>query len=338
MLDFAQPCFACETHFASNVNEQVPTIRKLRFAKYHAAANDFIVVSAADLGLGRHGIGGESKKLAALARAILARHTGLGADGLFVIWPAMEPKHDAAVKVLNADGSEAEMSGNGIRCAAAWLLRDRPRLRRLAIETAAGVKTAELIHAASGQMVFRVAMGEPILDPKRVPFEGPGAVAPIVRYALPTSQGRAEVTVTSMGNPHCSTFVDNFDDLDWRSIGREIERHPFFPNRTNVEFVRVLGPSEIEVRFWERGVGETASSGTGSSAATVAAVLNGLTARKVRVETPGGELQVEWSAANQVFLTGPVQHIAEGKYEYHDQERGTTSGKLRGGRARTRRR
>ena len=121
-----------------------------------------------------------------------------------------------------------------------------------------------------------------------------------------------------MGNPHCSTFVDNFDDLDWRSLGREIERHPFFPNRTNVEFVRVIGPSEIEARFWERGVGETASSGTGSSAAAVASALNGLTGRRIRVNTPGGALNVEWSRSNQVFLTGPVRRIAQGKFDYQE--------------------
>jgi diaminopimelate epimerase len=157
-------------------------------------------------------------------------------------------------------------------------------------------------------------MGEPILDPERIPFRGPGAAAPIIRYRLPTSMGPREVTVTSMGNPHCSTFVRGFEKLNWRSLGREIECHPLFPNRTNVEFIRVIGRNEIEVRFWERGVGETASSGTGSSAAAVASVLNGLTGREIAVQTPGGTLKLKW--AEQVLLTGPVRRIARGEFDY----------------------
>lgn len=296
----------------------MPGIREVAFAKYHAAGNDFIVLSAADPGLPGHKAALRSKRLAALARAILDRHTGVGADGLFVVGRAADPKHHAAVQIFNADGSEAEMSGNGIRCAAAWLLEASPDLKRLVIETAAGVKTAEHIRAGPGEMVFRIAMGEPILDPSRITFRGEGAVAPVVHYHLATSFGQREITVTSMGNPHCSTFIDSFDGLDWRSLGREIERHPLFPNRTNVEFIRVIGPSEIEARFWERGVGETASSGTGSSAAAVASALNGLTGRRIRVNTPGGTLDVEWSRSNQVFLTGPVRRIAQGKFDYYE--------------------
>ena len=297
------------------------SIREVAFAKYHAAGNDFIVVSAAELGIRGPGPGSRSKRLGVLARAILDRHTGVGADGLFVVSQALDPKHHAVVRIFNADGSEAEMSGNGIRCAAAWLVEASPDLRRLDIETAAGVKVVELIRREPGEIVFRIAMGEPILDPKRIPFHGEGAVAPVVRYRLPTSLGQREVTVTSMGNPHCSMFVDCFDDFDWRALGREIERHPLFPKRTNVEFIRAIGRKEIEVRFWERGVGETASSGTGSSAAAVASVLNGHTERRIKVNTPGGTLDVEWSRSNQVFLTGPVRRIARGRFDYREAAR-----------------
>jgi diaminopimelate epimerase len=238
-----------------------------------------------------------------------------------VIGPAADPSHHAALHIFNADGSEAEMSGNGIRCAAAWLLENRPNLERFDIETAAGVRTAEFIRAGNDEMIFRIAMGEPIFDPKRIPFHGEGAVAPVLAYPLLTSLGRREVTVTSMGNPHCSIFVGTFDELDWRSLGREIECHPLFPNRTNVEFIRVLKRTEIEVRFWERGVGETASSGTGSSAAAVASVLNGRTARKLTVKTAGGRLKVEWPEKKKVLLTGPVRRIAQGQFEYHEVAR-----------------
>jgi diaminopimelate epimerase len=309
---------------SSDIKLGVRSIRDISFTKYEAAGNDFIVVSTADLGF--RGPGARSKRLADFARAILARHTGVGADGLFAVGPPADAKHDAAVRILNADGSEAEMSGNGIRCAAAWLLECRPQNEKFDIETVAGVKTAELIRAKRGEMVFRVAMGEPILDPKRIPFRGQGARAPVVRYPLPTSLGPREVTVTSMGNPHCSTFVESFEEVDWRSLGREIENHTFFPNRTNAEFIRVLGPHRIEVRFWERGVGETASSGTGGSAAAVASVLNGLTGRKITLRTAGGILDVEWSGSNQVFLRGPVRRVARGSFEYLEATGGKNFG------------
>jgi len=305
------------------------------FAKYEATGNDFIVISARDLGFDRRGRGLRARRLTHLSRAILARHTGVGADGLFVVWPPANPKHHAAVQIFNADGSEAEMSGNGIRCAAAWLARSirsqaafknvkrlhevAIALRQIMVETAAGLKEVKLEGIKYGQEFFRVAMGKPILEPKQIPFGAGGVSAPVVRYPLPTSRGSIEVTVTSMGNPHCSTLVKSFDDLDWRPLGQEIERHPLFPRRTNVEFVRPVSRREIEVRFWERGVGETASSGTGSSAAVIASVLNGLTDRTVTVKTLGGDLNVKWSAANQIFLAGPVRQVATGFYRYDDR-------------------
>jgi len=305
------------------------------FAKYEAAGNDFLVISARDLGFDRRGRGLRARHLAHLSRAILARHTGVGADGLFVVWPPADPGHQAAVQIFNADGSEAEMSGNGIRCAGAWLasgirsqsaFRSAKRLRevvsalgRIMIETGAGLKELKLEGRRQGQEFFRVAMGTPILEPREIPFGDGGVASPVVRYPLATSRGPIEVTVTSMGNPHCSILLKSFDDLDWRALGGEIERHPLFPRRTNVEFVKPVSRREIEVRFWERGVGETASSGTGSSAAVVASVLNGLADRAVKVRTQGGSLDVKWSSANQIFLTGPVRRVASGTYQYDDR-------------------
>jgi len=296
---------------------------RIPFAKYEAAGNDFIIVRTQDLPRA-DGVGpAQARRLLNLARAILARHPGIGADGLFVASPPAGASHHLAVRIFNADGSEAEMSGNGIRCAAAWFLDTDMRRRRrrggkfgsLAIETIAGVKEIEHIGSHHGDRLFRVNMGTPLLHPAAIPFTGV-VKTPATGYKLPLSQGPLEVTVTSMGNPHCSVFVHSFDDLDWRGLGREIERHPLFPNRTNVEFVRVLSRRQIEVRFWERGVGETASSGTGSSAAAVAAALNGLTLRKVRIKTAGGGLEVDWTRSGEVFLTGPVRLVGGGYYEY----------------------
>jgi diaminopimelate epimerase len=275
--------------------------------KLHGLGNDFILAS--DRGLPR--------RLPDLARAICDLHTGIGADGFIVVSSPKEKAHDARVRIFNADGGEAEMSGNGIRCVGAYLAERAPQKRQFAVETVAGLKTLDLIaHQTEREWAFRVAMGEPILEPAKIPFKGEKAGSPVVGYAIETSGGVLRVTITSMGNPHCSVLVDDFAAIDWKSLGREIENNPLFPNRTNVEFVKVLSPRQIEVRFWERGVGQTMSSGTGSSAAVVAAILNGRTGRKVRVRTLAGSLDIEWPTGGQIILTGPACKIAEGIFFY----------------------
>lgn len=254
--------------------------------------------------------------LAAFARNILDRHTGAGADGLIVVMPADVRRHDARIRFFNADGSEAEMSGNGIRCAGAFLLERKPRKRTLEIETLSGLKTLEKGKSSEGKWMFRVRMGAPILAPNQIPFRPADLESPLLRFPLKTYRGELPVTVTSMGNPHCSVFVPDFDSVDWLRLGREIEQSEHFPNRTNVEFVRLVSQNEIEVRFWERGVGHTMSSGTGSCGATVAAILNGLTERRVRVRTEAGTLEVAWPEGGEVTLTGPVVRVMSGKYQY----------------------
>jgi len=164
--------------------------------------------------------------------------------------------------------------------------------------------------------MFRVAMGAPILEPGKIPFTAGTFPVPVRGYPLRTRQGVLPVTVTSMGNPHCSIFVQDFTGLDWASLGREIETNPLFPNRTNVEFVKVISKKEIAVRFWERGVGHTMSSGTGSCAAAVASILGGRTGRQVRVDMQAGSLLVIWPENGEIILTGPVERIAEGTYNY----------------------
>jgi diaminopimelate epimerase len=278
-----------------------------RITKLHGLGNDFIVSS--DRGFPR--------RLSDFARAICARHTGIGADGFIALLPPKKKTCDARARIFNADGSEAEMSGNGIRCVGAFLAERAPKKKHFAVETAAGIKTLELVaREAAHEWVFRVAMGKPILEPAKIPFKGEPARAPVVGYALQTERGVLPVTVTSMGNPHCSLFVGNFAAINWNSLGREIENNPLFPRRTNVEFVRVRSRREIEVRFWERGVGETMSSGTGSAAAVVAAVLNGRTGRKVRVRTLAGSMDVEWPEGGEVILTAPVRKIADGIFYF----------------------
>jgi diaminopimelate epimerase len=313
------------------------------FAKFHGLGNDFLVV----------GVEGLPRSLTKFVRAILDRHTGIGADGLLVMVPPRSKKHDARLRFFNADGSEAEMSGNGIRCAGAFLAELSPARRRFLIETPAGVKSLEKIKEEKGKWLFRVGMGAPILEPAKIPFKAGDYPVPIKGYPLSTQRGVVPVTVTSLGNPHCSIFVDDCDPLvpsaagaapggpgkDFpryvgpngvrpgasaagpyefgrESLGCEIESNPLFPNRTNVEFVKVISRKEIAVRFWERGVGHTMSSGTGSCAAAVASILNGLTERKVRVRTEAGSLQVDWPENGEVILTGPVERVGQGTYDY----------------------
>ena len=307
---------------------------EIPFAKYQAVGNDFIVIdllAAVKDAISKrpdpHGnaIGVDPLPL---ARSICDRHTGVGADGLLAMSPPKDQKHDARMRVFNADGSTAEMSGNGVRCAAAYLLESgreakpgrsakaakRPASgRTLRIETGAGVKSLRVVEAQETRWVFQVGMGKPILAPGKIPFNGADA-GPVVGFPLPTRGGTVEATVTSMGNPHCSVFVEDFDAVDWPEIGRAIEGYEIFPNRTNVEFIRVLSRNEIEVRFWERGVGKTQSSGTGSCAAVVASILNRRTARKVRVRTLAGTLDVAWPEKGEVSLTGPVELVARGTY------------------------
>jgi diaminopimelate epimerase len=315
-----------------SVKHRMPATKNIdvRFAKFHGLGNDFILVGAEGL----------PHSLSKFARAILDRHTGIGGDGLLLMMPPRNKKHDARFRVFNADGSEAEMSGNGIRCAGAFLAEISQAKRRFLIETRAGLKSLEKVKEAKGKWLFRVGMGAPVLEPAKIPFKAGDFPAPIKGFPLHTQQGVVQATVTSLGNPHCSIFVRSFDppvpraagvgqngvrprasaagpyDLGWQSLGPEIETNPLFPNRTNVEFVEVISREEIAVRFWERGVGHTLSSGTGACAAAVASILNDLTGRQVRVLTEAGWLLVAWPQNGEIILTGPVERIAEGTYNY----------------------
>jgi diaminopimelate epimerase len=279
---------------------------EIPFAKLHGLGNDFIVVRSEGLPAPR----------AELARAICRRNTGVGADGLLVLTPSRDKQRPARLRFFNADGSEAEMSGNGIRCAAAYLVANHLATSPLRIKTAAGVKSLRLIRSGAGRWLFSVRMGRPILAPAKIPFQGAKGNKPVVGFPLRTQRGMLPATVTSMGNPHCSIFVGDFAAIDWARLGREVETSDLFPNRTNVEFVKVLSRREIEVRFWERGVGETMSSGTGSCAAVVASILNHRTGRQVRVRTLAGTLEVSWPAGGAVTLTGPAELIAQGTWHY----------------------
>jgi diaminopimelate epimerase len=270
----------------------------IAFVKTHALGNDFILV--------RNGAN-IPRNYRDLAQRICHRNFGVGGDGL-ILW---NPAGDVfKIRIFNQDGSEAECSGNGLRCMAAYLIESGlwPK-NEIKLETISGIY---LLTRVGTQYV--ADMGEPKLTPADVPFVPPQAAGRIVNYPMDAGGQSFAVTVCSTGNPHCSLFVDLLDDAYVERVGPILERHSAFPNRTNVEFVRVINDHEIEVRFWERGVGPTYASGTGSCAAAIASILNGKTGRKVTVRTKAGSLAVEWLENGRLKLTSTANIVAEGNY------------------------
>jgi len=281
----------------------------MQFAKFHALGNDFLVVDLDEAVL--------PEEPGNMAVRICERHTGVGADGLLLISVKDQTRGEVGFRIFNADGSEAEISGNGLRCAAAYLYSQKKiEIPVIRFQTAAGWRATELVRRTEEGFLIKIEMGRPQLAPLDVFFNDGAPHDRIIDYPLMIKTKTYPVTVVSMGNPHCDVFVDRFpDQFDWRQLGREIESHPFFPNRTNIEFIRVRSREEIEVLFWERGVGETLSSGSGACAAAVASILKNLTDRKVIVQTSLGSLLVEWAGeTDKVYQTGPAEFVFDGTF------------------------
>jgi diaminopimelate epimerase len=259
---------------------------KIPFTKLHGAKNDFLVSDAADVPL---------TDLQELAIAICNRYTGVGADGWILLDRTEGPEYDATMRIFNSDGSEPEVSGNGTRCVALLLARDHSR-ETVRVRTGAGVKQLRLIAISPKQEYrFEMNMGQVRVLDAHATIEGMDAV------------------IIDVGNPQCAIPVGDFD-FDWRTAGAAIERVRRFPNRTNVTFVRAVDRHTIEVRFWERGAGETNSSGTGSSGAAVAAATRGLAESPISVVTPAGTLNVRID--RDTYLTGPAECVADGYFQY----------------------
>lgn len=255
----------------------------ISFTKAHGAGNDFLLTWAEQA---------PTADLPAIARAICDRHTGIGADGWILV-------DGSAIRLFNADGSEAEISGNGTRCAAALLVDAGKAGQDVAITTGAGLKHLKLMERNGPQFLFEMNMGLPRWREDQL------------RYKLALSSGSVEVTVLDVGNPQCAMLVDEIP-ANWRDLGAEMEGHPFFPKRTNVSFVRVVDRHTVEARFYERGAGATLSSGTGSTGAAAAAILRGVADSPVRVVTEAGDLELRWD--DSVYLTGPAVIIGTGVF------------------------
>ena len=280
----------------------------MRFIKFHGYGNDYIVFEASAL----RGI----TSLNDFARRVCERHYGAGADGITVVSRAESEAADFAVRIFNPDGSEAELSGNGTRCTAAYLYyRELWSREELRLQTRAGVKLYRLRErTGQGVFLFESELGQPRFDSASIPMITEGARERVMDYPLEIEGEPFEVTALAMGNPNCAIFVEDFDALDWRRVGRALEVHKQFPERTNVEFVRVVDRENIELRIWERGVGETLSSGTCSCAAAVASMIQGRVGRRVNVQTLGGRVLVEWRAEGEVVLTGTAEIVYGGEW------------------------
>jgi diaminopimelate epimerase len=283
----------------------------MRFTKMHGAGNDYVYVNCFEETY--------PSDPAELARKVSDRHFGVGGDGLILICPSQVA--DARMRMFNADGSESEMCGNGVRCVAKYVY-DHGIARRspLKIETGRGILSLELQITNGRVDRVRVDMGEPILEPARIPTALAGNPTlpgnPVVNVPLKIGSEILSVTCVSMGNPHCVTYVKEPSDIWVLQIGPKIEIDAHFPNRTNAEFVQVLSPDKVRMRVWERGSGETLACGTGACAVCVAGVLSNRTGRKIIAQLPGGELELEWSASdNHVYMTGEAVEVFNGEWD-----------------------
>jgi diaminopimelate epimerase len=276
----------------------------VKIAKAHGLGNDFLLVPRSEL----------AGDPAETTRRLCDRHRGVGADG--VIFYESASVERVSMRLYNADGGEAEISGNGLRCLSGFLVSISAAAKRHVVQTAAGEKTVDV--APLGGSRYRVVtdLGAPILESDRIPVALAPPRTPVVGHEVELDGRTLRMTLTSMGNPHCALFFDEgpASDETVRTLGARLERHALFPNRTNVEFITVVSRGEIRVRFWERGVGYTTASGTGAASAAVASILNGRADRRVRVVCDGGVLEVEWPEGGVLRQTGEVEVLFTGDW------------------------
>ncbi len=276
----------------------------MEFTKMHGLGNDFVMVLEENLP--------STIALDELSIAVCDRHFGVGADGLIIARSSED--HDIRMQIINSDGSEAEMCGNGIRCFAKYVYEENlVRKTTMTVETLAGTMVP-VLHMDGDQINgVTVDMNEPRLAGRVIPVDSD--LDPVLDYELQVDGDKKRITCVSMGNPHCIMFVEDIKDIPLTTLGPVMEKHEFFPNKTNVEFVEVMGRNEIAMRVWERGASETLACGTGACATLVAAVLNGKSDRDATVHLAGGDLHIRWNEEdNHVYMTGPADNVFVGEY------------------------
>ena len=276
----------------------------MKFTKMHGCGNDYVYVNLFEE---------QIENPAKVSIAVSDRHFGIGSDGLITIGPSEIA--DFRMRIYNADGSEAEMCGNGIRCVAKYVydhkLTDKTEIT---VETGAGVKTLQLTVEDDKVTLVRVDMGEPILTPDEIPVVADGDR--VVDEPIVVDDKEWRMTCVSMGNPHAVVFVDDVAHFELEKYGPLFENHVRFPKRTNTEFVQIVSRNEAIMRVWERGSAETWACGTGTCATVMACILNGLTDNEVLVHLRGGDLRIAYDAkSNHIFMTGPATEVFEGEIQ-----------------------
>lgn len=276
-------------------------MKNLRFTKMQGAGNDYIYINGFE-----QTIDNPSETAIELSN----RNFGIGSDGLVLILPSKIC--DFRMQMFNSDGSEAEMCGNASRCVGKYVFdHEMTTKKEITLETKAGVKLITLLDGNAKKRKVRVDMGEPILNPELIPVKI--TQNPALKYPLKIEDKTWEINCLSMGNPHAVIFTNNIKNLDLPTIGPKFESNPIFPRKTNTEFVEVIDKKTLNMRVWERGAGETLACGTGACAVAVAAVLNGLTERKVNINLLGGQLEIEWNENNNhVYMTGEAVTVFDG--------------------------
>lgn len=274
----------------------------MQFTKMHGLGNDFIIMDNRDETISGY---------ATLAEKLCRRHFSIGADGIILIMKSNQA--DIKMRIFNSDGSEAQMCGNGIRCFAHYVYKNHIiDKKNMTVETLAGIIKPEITeYIDEKKSMVRVDMGKPRLRRHEIPIAGADSPR-VVDESIEVEGVKFLFTGVSMGNPHCVIFVDEITDEMVRRFGPIIEKHPLFPEKTNVEFIKIYSPKHIQFRVWERGAGETLACGTGACASVVAGITKGLLDRKVKVSLPGGDLMIEWEESGNVIMTGPAEEAFTG--------------------------
>ncbi len=277
---------------------------EIKFTKMHGIGNDYVYIDC---------MTSTPDNIPQLAVEMSDRHTGVGGDGIILIMPS--DKADCTMRMFNADGSEGMMCGNGIRCVGKYV-HDHGIVKgtTISVDTLSGVKILQMKEGPDGMVEeVTVDMGLPELKASLVPVTFPEAEQ-MIEQTVDTSAGPVRITAVSMGNPHGVIFVDRLDDVDVHGLGRELELHPMWPDRANIEFVEVMPDGSLKMRVWERGSGETMACGTGACAVAVAASITGRTGNSTTVRLLGGDLKIRIAENGHVMMTGPAATVFTGTY------------------------
>ena len=277
------------------------------FTKWQGTGNDFVMIDC---------LKEPEADYVSAAVELCDRHYGIGADGILLVLPS--DKADIRMQIINADGSEAEMCGNGIRCFASYVYeKGYVKFEEFTVETGAGILVPKIMEKHGAEAMVKVDMGEPILEGEKIPVAGYG-MNRIVAEPITVKDKEFKMTCVSMGNPHCVIFVDDAENFPIHEYGPLVERHEQFPKRVNAEFIQVIDRKHLRMRVWERGAAVTLACGTGACATTTAAILNDFTDRNIEIQLDGGKLNIEWADNNHLYMTGPAVQVFAGTYNLKD--------------------